>query len=133
MVLFWTLGANGEERWNRVVWKGDSKGVFFVRELYSLLEIDGTIPFLLKIIWNSWIPLKMSFFTWEACWGKVSTLDQLQRREWKLANRCALYKEELKSIGHILLHCEKWDFYGSWCSHFLVFGELYLSWLRRLS
>lgn len=25
------------------------------------------------------------------------------------------------------------DFYGSWCSPFLVFGGLYLSWLGRLS
>ena len=56
---------------DRVVWKEDNKGVFFVRELYSLLEIDHTNPFPLKIIWNSWIRVKVSFLTWEACWEKV--------------------------------------------------------------
>ena len=52
---------------DRVVWKGDNKGVFFVRGLYSLLVIDETIPFPLKIVWNSWIPSRVSFFSWEAC------------------------------------------------------------------
>ena len=48
----------------------------------------------------------MSFFTWEACWGKVLTLDQLQKRGWTLVNRYALCKE-LETIDHILLHCDK--------------------------
>ena len=38
---------------DRVVWKEDNKGVFSVRGLYFLLETNYTIPFLLKIIWNS--------------------------------------------------------------------------------
>ena len=96
-----------KEEEDRVVCKRDSKGVFFVKGLYSLLETDGTIPLSLKIIWNLWILLKVSFFIWEACWGRVLTLDQLQRREWKLANRCALCKEELESIDRMLLHCDK--------------------------
>ena len=55
------------EQEDRVVWKGDNKGVFFVRGLYSLLVIDETIPFPLKIVWNPWIPSRVSFFSWEAC------------------------------------------------------------------
>ena len=38
---------------DRVVWKEDSKGVFSVKGFYSLLELDYTTPFPLKIIWNS--------------------------------------------------------------------------------
>lgn len=94
------------EEEDRVVWKEDNKGVFFVRGLYSLLEIDYTTPFPLKIIWNPWIPMKVGFFTRKACWGKVLALNLLQRRAWKLANRCVLCKEELESIDHIL-HCGK--------------------------
>ena len=48
----------------------------------------------------------VSFFTWEACWGKVLTLDQLQKGGWTLVNRYALCKE-LETIDHILLHCDK--------------------------
>ena len=44
------------------------------------------------------------FFAWEATWGKVLTLDKLQKRGWQLLNRCYLcgYAEEL--VHHILLH-----------------------------
>ena len=35
------------------------------------------------------------------------TLDQLQRRGWTLANRCALCKEESNSIDHSFLYCDK--------------------------
>ena len=48
---------------DRVLWKEDSIGVFFIRGLYSLLETNYTSPFPLKIIWNSWILSKVGFFT----------------------------------------------------------------------
>ena len=59
------------------------------------------------IIWNPWVPSRVRFFAWEACWGKLLTLDQLQRRGLLLVNRCAPCKEELKFIDHILLYCDK--------------------------
>ena len=59
------------EQNDRVVWKGENKGAFSIKGLYSVLETDYTIPFPLKIVWNPWIPSKVSFFTWEACWGHV--------------------------------------------------------------
>lgn len=52
---------------NRIIWKGDNEGVISVRRLYSLLGIDGKFHFRLKIVWNSWNPSKVSFFTWEGC------------------------------------------------------------------
>lgn len=61
------------EEEDRVVWKGDNKGVFCIRGLYSLLEIGCVTPFPLKIILNSWVPTKVSLFTWEACCAKVLT------------------------------------------------------------
>ncbi|RVW51019.1 Prolyl endopeptidase [Vitis vinifera] len=33
---------------------------------------------------------KISFFMWEASWGRVLTLDRLQKRGWALANKCFL-------------------------------------------
>ena len=50
---------------------------------------------------------RVSFFGWEATWGKALTLDQLQRRGWALANRCYLCQRHGESIDHILLHCDK--------------------------
>ena len=50
---------------------------------------------------------RVSFFGWEATWGKALTFDQLQKRGWPLANRCYLCQRHEESIDHILLHCAK--------------------------
>ncbi|RVW30374.1 putative LRR receptor-like serine/threonine-protein kinase [Vitis vinifera] len=48
----------------------------------------------------------LSFFAWEASWGRVLTLDRLQKRGWALANRCFPCQTFEESIDY-LLHCEK--------------------------
>ena len=116
---------------DRIVWKRGNKGVFFL-QLYSLLETDGTIPFPLKIVQNPWIPSKVNFFSWEACWGKVLTLDQLKKKSWILANKYALCKEESEFIDPFFIVTRR-DYYGSQCYLFLVFDGLFLSQLRRPS
>lgn len=70
-----------------------------VKSLYSTLELGSSNSFAMRIIWNSWVPSKIGFFVREACWGKVLTLDQLQKRGWILANRFFLGKVDEESIG----------------------------------
>ena len=50
--LFKIQGQTVKREEDKVIWKGDSKEVFFVRGLYSMLESNCMIPFPLKIIWN---------------------------------------------------------------------------------
>ena len=61
--------------------------------------------FPVKGIWMPCVPTKVTFFAWEAAWGKVLTLDKLQRRGWHLPNHCYLCGQDEESIHHILLHC----------------------------
>ena len=51
------------------------------------------------------VPTKVAFFAWEATWGKVLTLDRLQRRGWQLPNCCFLCGCAEESVNHILIHC----------------------------
>ena len=86
----------------------ESKSVtFFVKSLYASLEIGSFVQFPIGVVWNTWVPPKVSFFAWEATWGKALTLNQLQRRGWSLAYRCFLCQGHEESIDHILLHCGK--------------------------
>ena len=86
----------------------DSKdGVFSVKYLFRALQPVSLASFPLKIIWNSCVQPKLSFFAWEALWGRVLTLARLQKRGWVLANRCFLCQMFEESIDHLLLHCEK--------------------------
>ncbi|RVX22874.1 hypothetical protein CK203_008270 [Vitis vinifera] len=76
-----------------------------VEHYFLRLQVrDCLISFLMRVIWNSWVPSKVSFFAWEACWGKILILDQLQRRWCMLVYRCFLCKVNEESINHILLH-----------------------------
>ena len=58
-----------------------------------------------RCIWMDKVPTKVSFFAGEASWGKILTLDRLQRRGWQLPNRCFLCGCEEENDNHILLHC----------------------------
>ena len=102
------LSLNGKSvQWDddRVLWTETKCGKFFVKSLYKALEPGSTISFPLNIIWKSCVHPKVSFFGWEATWGKALTLDQIQKRGWLLVNRCYLGQMHGESIDHILLHC----------------------------
>ena len=88
-----------------VFWKGGKNGQFRVKEAYSLLANPNDIVFPLRCIWVDTVPTKVAFFAWEATWGRVFTLDRLQKRGWQLPNCCYLCGCEEETINHILIHC----------------------------
>ena len=111
-------------------------GFFSVKSLFRALQPMSLASFPSKIIWNSCVQPKLSFFAWEASWGRVLTLDRLQKRGWALTNRCFLCQMCGELIDHLLLHCEKtrevWmlllSFYGvSWVFPYLV-KETFVGW-----
>ena len=55
---------------DRVRWRDSKDGVFWVKSLYRALQPISLVSFPLKIIWNSCVQPKLSFFAWEASWGK---------------------------------------------------------------
>ena len=75
---------------DRVRWMDSNNGLFSVKSLFRALHPVSLVSFPSKIIWNSYVHPKLSFFAWEASWGKILTLDRLQKRGWALANRCFL-------------------------------------------
>ncbi|RVW76992.1 hypothetical protein CK203_036864 [Vitis vinifera] len=56
------------------------KGCFFAWRGRRTMQ-SGSLAFSpSKIIWNSCVQPKLSLFAWEASWGRVLTLDRLQKR-----------------------------------------------------
>ena len=70
-----------------------------------MLSPRGIPLFPIKGIWVHCVPTKTTFFAWQATWGKILTLDKLQRRGWHLPNRCYLCGWNEESAHYILLHC----------------------------
>ena len=97
--------------------KGSSHANFSVRTLSSGLDFSPKFDFPFRSVWNHVIPSKISFFAWEASWGKLITLDQLKRRGRALANRCCLCEEDEETIDHLLIHYKMarmlWDLFLS--------------------
>ena len=90
-----------------VDWNKSKSGKFSTKSLYRALEADCPVLFPYSCIWNGWVQPKISFFAWEAAWGKALTLDLVQKRGWSLANRCFMCLENKETIDHLLLHCSK--------------------------
>lgn len=95
-----------EEENDRVVWMDSKKGFFSVKYLYSILELVCIILFPLGIIWNSWVPPKMSIFwlskvTSKRCWPWI-----LFKREWLFANMSSLQKWRKINWSHPFTLCQ---------------------------
>ncbi|RVW30839.1 LINE-1 reverse transcriptase-like [Vitis vinifera] len=63
-----------------VFWKEGGNGQFRVKEAYSRLDRPLAVVFPKNKIWVERVPTKIIFFAWEATWGKIMTLDRLQKR-----------------------------------------------------
>ena len=63
-----------------VCWKGGKNGKFRVKEAYRLVARSNDIVFLSRCIWVYSVPTKVAFYAWKATWGRVLTLDRLQKR-----------------------------------------------------
>ena len=90
---------------DNISWKGLIGCSFLVNKAVKVLSPRGTPLFPIKGIWVHCVPTKTTFFAWEATYGKILTLDKLQRRGWHLPNRCYLCGQDEESAHHILLHC----------------------------
>ncbi|RVW60548.1 hypothetical protein CK203_061456 [Vitis vinifera] len=87
-----------------VRWKREGNGVFWGQGAYKSLSGYSTGVFPNRRIWMDKVPTKVSFFAWEASWGKILTLDKLQKRGWQLPNRAiyALGRGKCESYSLIL-------------------------------
>ena len=63
-----------------MTWQVSKEGFFTIKSFYSSLVICNLSRFPSDIMWNPWVPTRVTFFTWEAVWGRILTLDQLKGR-----------------------------------------------------
>ena len=109
-------------------WMYSKNDSFSVRSLYRSLTKASNDPFPWSIIWRSWAPMRVSFFTWKASWNKILTIDQLKRRGWNMPNRCYLRKVEEETSDHLILFCKKASMLWS-----LVFSLFDVQWVLHSS
>ena len=64
---------------DKLWWKETKSGSYSIKSCFDLLEgrRQHRVPFIM--LWNSIVPTKVGFFTWEVWWGKVLTMNQLKK------------------------------------------------------
>ncbi|XP_026384868.1 uncharacterized protein LOC113280463 [Papaver somniferum] len=78
---------------------------FSVTSAYSALDTEGSLIFPDKQLWNSKVPLKVSFLVWTLCYSGAPTLDKpyaadlIQDRNYLLCNQMVETNE------HLFIHC----------------------------
>ena len=93
---------------DKVVWLDEKSGLFPVQSLFKVLQLAPLLSFPANIIRHSKVQSRVCFFfVWEVAWGKVQTLDWLQKGGRSLANRCFLCQRHEETMDHLLLHCVK--------------------------
>ncbi|KAJ9693622.1 hypothetical protein PVL29_009537 [Vitis rotundifolia] len=125
-------------------WKENKNGTFSVKSFYSSLSRGIKPPFSARTIWTCWVPIRASFFGWEAAWSRLLTTDRLMRFVWSIPIRCFLCNNEEETIDHLLLFCEKarmlwlliFSLFGvQWVMHSFVKRNLWvgmsLLWARK--
>ena len=89
-----------------------------------------------KMLWNSIVPLKVVFFTWDVWWDKILTMNQLKKRGFSMTSRCPFCGEAKEAFEHLLIHCPNiWCMWSAlfslsgdcWVCHFLV-KDMILGW-----
>ena len=99
---------------NNIVWKVAKNGSFTVKENFIHLERVNHPLVPVKLLWNSCIPTKVSFFTWEVWWDKMLTMDQLKRRGHYIASKCPFCRKNEEALEHLLVHCPMiWGFWAA--------------------
>ena len=65
----------GSGTFDTMVWLETKDGDFSVWSFYSSLESRRVEPFPYDTVWNSWVPIRASFFFFarEATWAKILT------------------------------------------------------------
>ena len=86
---------------DRIVWNLSRGGCFSVKSLFRELKGPGLGPFSRKLIWNHFLPSKVSFL------GSVVGMNfdsgSFEKRGRQLANRCPLCGEKEENMDHLFL------------------------------
>ncbi|CAI0468584.1 unnamed protein product [Linum tenue] len=68
-------------------------------------RFPGSDSFPFRTVWRSEVPMKVKAFLWLVTHERILTHDNLKRRGWNLASRCALCNSEEENIDHLFRHC----------------------------
>lgn len=98
-------GFCGESRADQLIWDKDPSGVVTTRFFWNSF-IPVSIPLRkFEVLWQSWIPLKVSCFLWKILHSALPTDDNVMRAGIHMASMCVCCSTPVcESMDHLFLH-----------------------------
>jgi zinc-binding in reverse transcriptase len=108
-----------------LLWRWQSKGMFYVHSLYKWLEYGGLRNIDFAVMWKTNLPLKIKKFIWLVRKNRVLTKLNLIKKGWNESTECMFCNEE-KSTYHIFITCpfssSIWDWIAKY-NNFIFAGS----------
>jgi hypothetical protein len=73
-----------------LIWKFESKGVYPVSSLYSIINFRGVMPIHVPAVWKLKIPPRVHVFLWLLFNNKLLTRDNLNKRQ-EVLDLCCVF------------------------------------------
>ncbi|KAJ1699007.1 hypothetical protein LUZ63_007519 [Rhynchospora breviuscula] len=96
---------NLSQNMDHFIWSTNSDGNFSVKSIYNFQKTYPKITSTLFPLWKLNIPPRMRIFLWQMAQNKISTIDNLKKRGWQLANVCTLCASEEETVQHLFNDC----------------------------
>ena len=105
---------------DKFLWKFTGSGNFDVHSFYSAICGNNAYLFPWKSFFHVMLLERVSFFLWLAGWGKILTIDNLNKRGLLLVNWCCMCRCSREMVDHLLIHYE--IAHALWSEVFTIFG-----------
>jgi hypothetical protein len=89
---------------DNIIWMYDSRGIFSVQTLYSVLSFRGMVPVYTPAMWKLSVPPRIHIFLWLLGNNKLLTRDNLSNRKDLSDNTC-LFCTDPETIHHLFFDC----------------------------
>ena len=90
---------------DRMAWSDSKNRKILVKAFYSFLSLGGSQLFPSKVVWNSWILIRVVFFSMRSNMGKNIDFGPIEQGEECLQGTSVMCNREEESIDNIFLHC----------------------------
>jgi hypothetical protein len=97
-----SLCLNDEE--DSIIWKFESKGVYYVSSLYDIVIFRGVMPVHIPAVWRVKVQPRVHVFLWLLANNRLLTRDNLVKRQHVSDHSC-VFCSKTETIMHLFFEC----------------------------
>lgn len=88
---------------DKLLWLPSTSGEFSVASAWEEIRYHKSSSLVMRMIWDSVVPLKFSLLAWRAVYGYLPVDRTMQRRGVQMASKCSCC-DQVESVLHLFVH-----------------------------